>query len=284
MTKKALGKGLSALLRDREETADSGLRELDIDLLKPNRFQPRQLFAEPKLDELAQSIRTHGFVQPIVVCPDGAHYQIVAGERRWRAAQRLGLTRVPVVVKTVADEKLLELSLIENIQRENLNPIEEAKGYQKLAQEFGLTQEEVAHRTGKNRSTITNFVRLLKLPKDIQQMVLEEKLSMGHARALLALELVDAQRTLALKAAAQEWSVRQLEKIVAAAAAVSDNDKKPRKVDPNVRAAIGQLERSLGTRVRIVERGKKGRIEIEYYSQEELQRLYALLVKHSDEH
>jgi ParB family chromosome partitioning protein len=280
MTKQALGKGLSALLKDREETVESEVREIDIDLLEPNKFQPRQVFVEAKLDELAQSIRAHGFVQPIVVRPEGRRYQIVAGERRWRAGQRLGLARVPVVIKSISDEKLLEVSLIENIQRENLNPIEEARAYQRLAHEFGLTQEDVAHRTGKERSTITNFLRLLKLPKDIQELVLEEKLSMGHARALLAVEGAESQRSVAERTIANYWSVRQLEKFISACKAAPVRPEK--KLDPNVRAAVEKLERSLSTRVRIVEKGKKGRIEIEYYSPEELQRLYERLVREAD--
>jgi ParB family transcriptional regulator, chromosome partitioning protein len=275
MTRKALGKGLSALLKDRESVAEADLHELDVDLLEPNRFQPRHVFSEAKLEELAQSIRTHGFVQPIVVRKHGERYQIIAGERRWRAAQRLGLSRVPVVVRTVSDEQLLEVSLIENIQRENLNPIEEARAYSRLAHDFGLTQEEVAQRTGKERSTITNLLRLLKLPKEIQQLVFDEKLSMGHARALLGLEGASEQRALAEKVSQSGWSVRQLERAVTSA-----GEKKPEKrkrVDPNVKAAIENLERSLGTRVRIIEKGKRGRIEIEYYSPEDLQRLYECL-------
>lgn len=278
MTRQALGKGLSALLRDREGASESDLRELDTDLLEPNRFQPRQIFSEHKLGELADSIRTHGFVQPIVVRKSGDRYEIVAGERRWRAAQRLGLTRVPVVVRAISDEKLLEVSLIENIQRENLNPIEEAKAYQRLAREFSLTQEEVAQRTGKDRSTITNFLRLLKLPEEIQQMVLEERLSMGHARALLALEQSAEQRALADKIVQQGWSVRQVEKLIASSQQRKQARQKPR-LDPNVKAAIEKLEQSLGTRVRIIEKGKRGKIEIEYYSQDELQRIYEYLVR-----
>ena len=180
MSRKALGKGLSALLRDREGTTESELCELDIDLLEPNRFQPRQTFSEAKLEELAQSIKTHGLVQPIIARQNGDRYQIIAGERRWRPAQRLGLLKVPVMIKQVADEELLETSLIENIQRENLNPIEEAKAYQRLGHEFSLTQDQVAQRTSKERSTITNFIRLLKLPKEIQQLILDDQLSMGH--------------------------------------------------------------------------------------------------------
>ena len=277
MTHKALGKGLSALLKDRELTAESDQRELDIDLLEPNRFQPRQIFSEAKLEELSRSIRTHGFIQPIVVRRAGDRYQIIAGERRWRAAQQLGLSRVPVSIRSIPDDRLLEISLIENIQRENLNPIEEAKAYLRLSQEFGLTQEEVAHRTGKDRSTVTNFLRLLKLPSEVQQMVLEGLLSMGHARAILALEGAKEQRTLAEQAIEKAWSVRQVEKAIAASKAPI-LAQKTKQVDPNVRAATEALERSLGTRVRIVEKGKKGKIEIEYYSPEELQRLYERLV------
>ena len=282
MTRKALGKGLSALLRDRESTTESDQRELDADLLEPNRFQPRQVFSQTKLEELARSIRTHGFIQPIVVRPAGERYQIIAGERRWRAAQLLGLSRVPVAIKSISDENLLEVSLIENIQRENLNPIEEANAYNRLSQEFGLTQEQVALRTGKDRSTVTNFLRLLKLPKEVQQMVLEDQLSMGHGRAILGVEGANEQRRLAEQTIKFAWSVRQVEKMIAARKSPVE-PKKTKRVDPNVRAATETLERSLGTRVRIVEKGKKGRIEIEYYSQEELQRLYERLVNQSDD-
>ena len=282
MTRKALGKGLSALLRDREPTTESDQREIDIDLLEPNRFQPRQVFLEAKLEELAQSIRVHGFIQPIVVRRAGERYQIIAGERRWRAAQRLGLSRVPVVIRSISDGSLLEVSLIENIQRENLNPIEEAKAYHRLSHEFELTQEEVAQRTGKDRSTVANFLRLLKLPEEVQQMVLDDQLSMGHARAILAMEGANEQRRLAEQTVKFGWSVRQVENMVAVSKApVQPKEKK--RVDPNVRAATETLERSLGTRVRIVEKGKKGRIEIEYYSQEELQRLYERLVNQSSD-
>ena len=281
MTRKALGKGLSALLRDRESTTDSDQREVDVDLLEPNRFQPRQGFSDARLEELAQSIRTHGFIQPIVARRAGDRYEIIAGERRWRAAQRLGLSQVPVAIKSISDHDLLAVSLIENIQRENLNPIEEAKAYHRLSQESGLTQEQVAQRTGKDRSTVANFLRLLKLPKEVQQMVLEDRLSMGHARAILAIEGPSEQQTLAEKTVEFGWSVRQVEKVIAAARA--GQPKGTKRVDPNVRAATETLERSLGTRVRIVERGKKGRIEIEYYSQEELQRLYERLVNQADD-
>jgi ParB family chromosome partitioning protein len=282
MTRQALGKGLSTLLKDREGTSDHELLELDVDLLEPNRYQPRQVFSEVKLEELAQSIKTHGIVQPIVARRHGDRYQIVAGERRWRAAQRLGLLKVPVLVKVIGDERLLEASLIENIQRENLNPIEEAKAYQRLAHEFSLTQEDLAERTGKDRSTVTNLLRLLKLSEDIQNLVLEERLSMGHARALLALESAGDQSDLAMRCLQHDWSVRHLEKTIAS---LKENkaQPEPKRVDPNVKAAVEKLERALGTRVRIVEKSKKGRIEIEYYSQEELQRLYEYLVRENSD-
>jgi ParB family transcriptional regulator, chromosome partitioning protein len=278
MTRKALGKGLSALLKDRDPENESELRELDLDLLVPNPFQPRQIFAEARLEELAQSIRQHGFVQPLVVRRHGQRFEIIAGERRWRAAQRLGLLRVPAVVKEVSDEQLMEASLVENIQRENLNPIEEASAYQRLSQEFHLTQDEVAQKTGKQRSTVTNFLRLLKLPKEVQQLVLEEKLSMGHARALLGLDHADEQKSQAQKTVRYGWSVRQVEKSIAARKPTRPDRKSVEKIDPNVRAAIEKLEQALGTRVRIIPRGQQGRIEIEYYSDEDLQRLYQYLV------
>jgi ParB family chromosome partitioning protein len=278
MTRTALGKGLSALLKDREATGDQELVELDVSQLEPNRFQPRQIFAETKLEELAESIKEHGLVQPIVARRYGDRFQIIAGERRLRAAQRLGLAKVPVLVKTVSDERLLETSLIENIQRENLNPIEEAKAYQRLAREFSLTQDQVAQRTGKDRSTITNSLRLLKLPDQIQQLVLDEKLSMGHARALLALDNVAAQHTLAERCLHQGWSVRQLERAVAVLKA-GEPTPDAKRIDPNVKAALERLERALATRVSIQQSKNKGRIVIEYYSQEELQRLYEYLIR-----
>lgn len=278
MTRKALGKGLSALLRDRETGDDHELRELDLDMLAPNPFQPRQLFSEARLDELAQSIRLHGFVQPLLVRRAGDRYQIVAGERRWRAAQRLGLLRVPVVVKQISDEELMEVSLVENIQREDLNPIEEAGAYHRLTHEFHLTQEEVAERTGKDRTSITNSLRLLKLPKEIQQLVLEEKLSMGHARALLALDHAADQKALADRIIRFGWSVRQVERTVAASKVEKPRKKDKSRQDPNLRAAVEKMERALGTKVKVIEKGQRGRIEIEYYSHEELQRLYEYLI------
>ncbi|MEW5975288.1 MAG: ParB/RepB/Spo0J family partition protein [Acidobacteriota bacterium] len=278
MTRKALGKGLSALLKDRESTEESALQEIDLDLLRPNPYQPRQVFDPDKLDELARSIQSHGLVQPIVARPIGGRYEIIAGERRWRAAQKLGLSSVPVLLKQVSDEHLLETSLIENIQRENLNPMEEARAYQRLAEELQLTQEQVAQRTGKERSTVANFMRLLRLPDDLQRWVEEEKLSMGHARALLALPSHEEQRQLADKIWRKGWSVRETERRVNQSRRPVRPSVTPLE-DPNVRDAVHRLESALGSRVRIHSKGKGGRIEIEYSSPEELQRLYEYLIR-----
>src|ERR1700742_4279235 len=191
MSRKALGRGLSALFS--QQAVESDLIELDIDLLQPAETQPRKIFKEEALEELAESIRANGVIQPIIARRDGGRFEIIAGERRWRAAQRAGLQKIPCVVRDIPDEHVLEISLIENIQREDLNPIEEATAYKNLVERLALTQEEVAKRVGKDRSSITNALRLLKLPAEIQQMVEEEKLSMGHARALLSLESAEQQ-------------------------------------------------------------------------------------------
>jgi ParB family transcriptional regulator, chromosome partitioning protein len=279
-TKKALGRGLSALIRS-GDSGQEGVREVDIDLLEPNRFQPRSDFDEAKLNELAQSIKSNGVLQPLLVRKVQDRYEIVAGERRWRAAQLAGLFRIPVVVRAIRDERLLEVALVENIQRENLNPIEAAKAFQRLHAELGLSHDEIAHRTGKDRTTVTNYIRLLKLPREVQHLIAEGKLSMGHARALLALESATEQKELALKASQGSWSVRQVERAVSRrhAPRPSASTRTPPVQDPNVVHAIEELERILGTRVRIAPDGNKGQIEIEYYSQDDLIRLYELIVR-----
>jgi ParB family chromosome partitioning protein len=250
--------------------------------IRPNPNQPREVFQDDKLEELAASIRAHGIIQPVVVRKQGAGYQIIAGERRWRAAKLAELNEVPIVIQEVTDEQLLEVALIENIQREDLNPIETAQAFERLSKELGLSHEEIGRRTGKDRATIANLIRLLRLPAIVQKMLEEQKLQMGHARALLALPSPDAQVELAGKAIKGGWSVRQVEREVQNILASEEGkpEKAAKKLDPNVRAAMEELERSLGTRVRIVTGpgGKKGRIEIEYYSPEELDRLYGLLV------
>lgn len=272
----ALGKGLSALIPDVVEPVRQTPQELDIDLLAPNRFQPRHRADEARIDELAQSIRTNGVIQPIVVRKVENGYQIIVGERRWRAAQRAGLLRVPVVVREVAagqERKLLEMALIENIQREALNPMEEAQAYKRLGDEFDLTQEEIATAMGKDRSSVANFVRLLKLPDDIQRDIAEGRLSMGHARALLAIGDPAVLRRLAHDVISRKLSVRETE-LLAKRAAEPATVKPPPMVDVHTRAAEDRLRLALGTRVRIVRRGKGGRIEVDFGSEDELNRLY----------
>jgi ParB family chromosome partitioning protein len=287
--RKALGKGLGALLPTRAPaapppppppTADGAPQTLPVDVIDPNPLQPRRLFQNERLAELAQSIRANGIVQPLVVRRMGDRYQLVAGERRWRAAKLAEVHDVPVVVREIPDERLLEISLIENIQREDLNPIETAQAFKSLTEEHQLSPDQIGQRTGKDRSTVTNFLRLLQLSGDLQQLVAERRLSAGHARCLLALPTVALQREVAEKAVAQGWSVRQTERTTQRMMA----DRQPKHVDevhvdPNVKAAIEEMERKLGTRVRILEKAKKGgKIEIEYYSQEDLDRIYDVIV------
>jgi ParB family transcriptional regulator, chromosome partitioning protein len=276
----ALGKGLSALIPSTPPPAaprDTPL-EIDIDLLSPNRFQPRTLMDEPKLDELAQSIRANGVIQPIVVRRVDGRYEIIAGERRWRAAQRAGLLRVPIVVRDVAHEKLLEVALIENIQREDLNPIEEAQAYRRLADEFKLTQDAIASAVGKDRATVANYLRLLKLPSDLRDAISTGALSMGHARALLAANDEAVQRAAAKEVAARGLSVRETEALVKRLTEPSPR-REAQRPDVHTRAAEDKLRLALGTRVRIVRTGKGGRIEVDFKSEDELQRLYELLTE-----
>ena len=286
MARQVLGRGLSALLGE-ENTKTSGdeLLDLDLDLIEPNSEQPRSRFTEENLEELAQSIRANGIVQPIVVRRRGARYQIVAGERRWRAAQRAGLQKIAAVVKDVTDEKLLELALIENIQRQELNPIEEAKAFKNLINTVGLTQEMVAERVGKNRTVITTSLRLLKLPDEVQKLIEEEKISAGHGRALLMIDDTEAQKRIARTVIEMSLSVRETEKSVKRLnrGEVQKNGKnvsKP-KVDANMKAAETKLRRFLGTNVQIFPDGKGtgGRIEIEYYGDMDLDRIFNAILK-----
>ncbi len=285
MTRKVLGRGLSALLGEEVgKPGADGYLEIDLELIEPNSQQPRSRFTEEKLEELAQSIRINGIVQPIVVRKRGSIYQIVAGERRWRAAQKAGLKKIPAVIKEVGDEKLLELALIENIQRQELNAIEEAKAYKNLAETIGLTQEMIAERVGKNRTIITTFLRLLKLPKEIQNFVEDEKLSAGHGRALLMITDAETQKRLASKVIELSLSVRETEKAVKRLGKENKqsevkNFTKP-KIDANVKAAENKLRRHLGTQISIMPDGKGtgGKIEIEYYSESDLDRIYKLVL------
>ena len=279
MTRKALGRGLGALLSvESRPTDDTNLIQLD--QIHPNPVQPRTHFDEAKLAELSQSIMENGLVQPLVVRRRGSNYELIAGERRWRAAKTAGLSSVPAIVRDVPDEKLLELALIENIQREELNPIEEAGAYKKLIETVGLTQEVLAKRVGRDRSYITNYLRLLRLPEDLQQLVQEGKLSTGHARTLLAVSGEDHQRRLAKRIINEQLSVRQVEKLVKLKE-TTPATKSVAAPDPNVRAAEARLRRVFGTKVRIVQHPnlRSGRIELEFFNDQDLNRLYDLLTK-----
>ena len=276
----ALGRGLSALIPDTPAPVPSSTeRSLDIDsdLLRPNKFQPRTQMDEERIEELARSIRSNGIIQPIVVRKVEDGYEIIAGERRWRAAQRAGLLKVPVVVRDIPEERLLAVALIENIQREDLNPIEEAVAYRRLGDEFHLTQEQIADAVGKDRSSVANYVRLLRLPMEVRGSVASNALSMGHARALLALTDEAAQLRVARDVVSRNLSVRETEALVKKAA--SPAVEKPEKTtDVHTRAAEDKLRMSLGTRVRINRKGKGGRIEIEFVNEDELQRIYEKLI------
>jgi ParB family transcriptional regulator, chromosome partitioning protein len=286
MTRKALGRGLGALLSaEGTATATEDASEIPIDLIDPSTLQPRSIFDEGKLDELAQSITANGVVQPLLIRRKGARFELIAGERRWRAAQRAGLSRVPAVIRNVSDDKVLELALIENIQREDLNPIEEARAYKKLIDTIGLTQETVAERVGRDRSYVTNYLRLLRLPDDLQELLQKGRLSTGHARTLLALDQVDAQRRIARKIIEQDLSVRATERLVRAM--TQPQPPRPKSIangeekDANVRAAETKLRRQFGTQVRIVQAAgaKSGRIELEFYNHGDLDRLFKLLMR-----
>jgi ParB family chromosome partitioning protein len=273
--RKALGRGLSALLGTPDLESDR-LREIDIDRIIPNADQPRKTFDNNTLSELATSIRTHGIVQPIVVrsLQDGV-FQIVAGERRWRAAQQAGLRRVPALVRETHEHQALELALVENVQREDLNPIDEAHAYQRLLSEFGLSQEELAGRVGKSRATVANMLRLLKLPGEVQEWLRDGKLTVGHAKALLALPDEDGILTAAKEMMRGSYSVRQAEALVSRPrneAPGREGAQGP--TDPNVRAALRGLERALGTKVTIQQSGNRGKIQIHFHSRDELDRLY----------
>ena len=281
--RKALGKGLSALLPDDgppvARAAGDRALEVPVASLDPNPFQPRSVFAAGPLAELVASLRETGMVQPILVRRRGDRYQIIAGERRHRAAQALGLGTVPVVVRDVPDDRLLELALVENIQRAELTPLEEAHAYERLQRELGLTQEEIAKRVGKERPTIANVLRLLRLPREVRELLAEGRLDAGHARALLALERAEDQVALAREAARKGLSVREVERRVALLRA--PRGKKEARRDPNTRAAEERLRAALGARVEIRRTGRKGVLRIPFASEAELQRLFDLLVRPS---
>lgn len=277
----ALGRGLSALIPSIPSQSESLEKphEVDLDLLEPNQDQPRTDLDEVKLDELAQSIKSSGVIQPVLVRQRSTgKYEIVAGERRWRAAQRAGLMTVPVLVRDVPDEKRLELALIENIQRENLNPIDEGKAYKRLADELHLTQEEVAELVGKDRATVANYQRLLTLPSKVQREVSSGALSMGHARALIGLADETTQLRIARDIRSRNLSVRETEALVRKLLAPIQKHQPVKPSDVHTQAAEERLRLVIGTRVRIVRRAKGGRIEIQFKSEDELQRLFDRLI------
>jgi ParB family transcriptional regulator, chromosome partitioning protein len=274
----ALGRGLSALIPDAVAAppAHARAQEVDTDLLKPNPYQPRTTMDHARIDELARSIRANGVIQPIVVRKAETGYEIVAGERRWRASQRAGLLKVPIVVRDTPDDQLLAAALIENIQREDLNPMEEALAYRRLGDEFHLTQEQIADAVGKDRSSIANIVRLLKLPHEMRENVAAGALAMGHARALLALPDEATQLRVGRDVVARQLSVRETEVLVKKTLEPAVPAEEAKK-DVHTRAAEDKLRFSLGTRVRIVRKGTGGRIEIDFGCEDELQRIYEQL-------
>jgi len=304
MARNALGRGLEALIRGPEpqpqpapekpavsttaqgaaaapaREATSGPQQIDIDLIEPSPFQPRTRFREEALDELSRSIKASGIIQPLVVRPIGNRFQLIAGERRWRAAQRAGLTKVTAIVRQVPDELALEMTLVENIQREDLNPIEAARAFERLMDEFDLTQDVVADRTGKDRTTVANAVRLLKLEPSIQEWIEEGKLSAGHGRALLAVADQQLRMRYAQRASRGGLTVRQIEKL-AARRARGKGPAVEAHVDANIRAALEELQRHLGTKVLLHQKTKvrPGQLILEYYDEAQLMGIYDRLMK-----
>ena len=273
--KKVLGRGLGALIPGREAPPSTpGMMILALDQIGPNPYQPRKTFNEGSIDELARSVREHGIVQPLVVSRHGDRYRLIAGERRFRAAQKAGLTSVPVVIKDDLKEgDALQIALIENIQREDLNPIEEAMAYHQLHEEFGLTQEEISKRVGKERSTVANFLRLVKLPEGVKKLLASGQLSMGHARALLAVDSAKKQEQLADRVVKRNLSVRQTE-MLAAAAGAKPAEKKEKEKDVFTRDAEEKLQRTLRTKVEIDRKRRGGVIRIRFASEDDLIRIY----------
>lgn len=303
MPRNALGRGLGALIREPEAanvasptsggsavaaapapiqqppTVHFGPQEVDIELIEPSPYQPRTTFREEALDELARSIRASGIIQPLVLRPIGNRFQLIAGERRWRAAQRAGLTKVSSIVKIVPDELALEMTLVENIQREDLNAMEQARAFERLIDEFQLTQESVAERTGKDRATVANSIRLLKLETTIQEWIEEGKLTAGHGRALLAVPESQLRMRYAQRAARGGLTVRQIERLASRRSRNAKAAETP--VDPNVREAIEELQRHLGTKVLLRQKTKirPGQLVLEYYDEAQLMGIYDRLMK-----
>jgi len=309
MARNALGRGLGALIRELEgkkpepapappqpqptaagsaaaamparQPLQGGPHEIDIDLIEPSPYQPRTKFHEQALDELARSIKASGIIQPLVLRPVGSRFQLIAGERRWRAAQRAGLNKVSAIVKQVPDELALEMTLVENIQREDLNAMEAARAFERLMDEFHLTQEAVAERTGKDRATVANSIRLLKLEKQIQEWIEDGKLTAGHGRALLAVPEQQLRMRYAHRASRGALTVRQIEKLAARRSQGKHAQPAPPHLDPNIRTALEELQRHLGTRIilRLKTKVRPGQLVLEFYDDAQLMGLYDRLMK-----
>jgi len=285
MKSHGLGKGLSSLIPDtyvdhiqkEKDRAPTGLEEIDIEKIQPNPDQPREIFDGEALRGLAESIREKGVLQPLIVKRSGENFELICGERRLRASQAAGLLKVPVVIRDVAQGELLELALIENIQRQDLNAIEEAQGYLRLVEERGLSQEAIAKRVGKDRATVANSLRLLRLPADILNLIKTRQITSGHARAVLGLPTADYQRKMTKKILEEGLSVRQVEDIVAKGNAGKRRAKKARHLTPEVMDLESRLAKQLGTQVRIYARGNQGRVEIKYFSLDDLDRILKLV-------
>jgi len=280
MSKKGLGKGLGALISTaNEETQSSGVIELKINEIEPNVGQPRKKFDDEKLMQLSESIKEHGIVQPIIVRKEENTYKIVAGERRWRAARLAGLTTVPVIVKELTNRQVMEMALIENIQREDLNPIEEAEAYERLLNEYNMTQEELSKSIGKNRSTIANIIRLLALGDKVKEYLINGEITSGHARALLALDDKELQERVCMEIIEKSLSVRETENLVKRIQKGEEKERKVKNEDENIQKIEYDLEKILGTKVKLFNKNKKGKIMIEYYSNDELERILELFKK-----
>ena len=278
MEKRALGKGLKALIPDDVplKSESRGAIQLKVSEIIPGRFQPRELFDPDKLKELMLSIKEKGVIQPVIVRPKGDGYELIAGERRLRAVKELGIGQVPAIIKDVKDDEALEIALIENIQRDNLNPIEEAKAYQRLSEEFSLTQEQISEKVGRNRASVSNMLRLLRLPEKIKEEVYLGRISMGHAKAILMLDSEQSQLELCLKIIRRGLSVREAEYFVKRKIVGKSHPARPRKHSTEIRAVEEELQKILGTKVTLLHYNKRGKILIEYYSNDDLERLLSL--------
>lgn len=278
MNKRGLGKGLGALIPELDKNEEN-VQEVPVNEIKVNLNQPRKHFDEQKLEELAESIKQHGVLQPLILRKKSSGYELVAGERRWRAARKAGIEKIPAVIKDLSDSDVMEIALIENLQREDLNPLEEAAAYKKLIDEFGMTQEELSKRVGKSRSQIANTVRLLNLEEEIQMLISEEKLTAGHARALLSIEDKRERLRLAKKISEDNMSVRQTEETVKIETREKRKNKKVDDINPAFIDISEKLQRALGTRVKVKGSEKRGKIEIEFYSEDELERILETIVQ-----